>query len=100
MVRHQPAQPGVGVLDIAEVASTIQGVKASVREFWRVADVMQPRGGFEQVGIVFEDRGERPSLRSDTLDVSPATRERDFEELACQFSGPVCLAHDYRAYAT
>jgi hypothetical protein len=28
------------------------------------------------------------------LNVGPATRERDFEELACHFSGPVCLAHD------
>jgi hypothetical protein len=56
---------------------------------------MQPCGCFELVGAGAEDRGERASLRGDTLDVSPATRKGDLKEFACQFSGPVCLAHEY-----
>ena len=83
------------MLDVAEVAGTVERVKACVYQLGRVADVMEPGGGFEQIGVAAKDRGERPSPRGDTLDVSPATRKRDFEELACHFSGRVCLAHVY-----
>jgi hypothetical protein len=95
MVRDQAAEPEVGVLGVAKVASTIERVKPRVGKVRRVSDVVQPSGGFEQIGVVPEDRSEGASLRGDTLDVSPATRERDFEELACKISGPGCLAHDY-----
>ena len=40
---------------VAEVAGTIERVKARVGEFGRVADVVEPRGGFEQFGVVAED---------------------------------------------
>ena len=38
---------GVGVLNVAEITGTIERMKAGVDEFRRVADVMQPCGGFE-----------------------------------------------------
>jgi hypothetical protein len=62
------------VLNVAEVAGTVEWVKAHVGKFRRVANVMQPGGGFEQFGVVTEDRSERASLCGDTFDVSPATR--------------------------
>ena len=80
---------------MAEVAGSVERVKASVGDLRRVTEVMQPCGGFEPAGVVAEDGSERAGLRGDTLDVSPAARKRDFEELACQFSGPVCLAHGF-----
>jgi hypothetical protein len=46
-VRNQPAQHRVGVLDVAEVAGTTEWMKAPVGEFGRVADVVEPGGGFE-----------------------------------------------------
>ena len=47
----QPAQHGVGVLGIAQVTGAVQGVQARHGDVGRVADVMQPRGGFQQVGV-------------------------------------------------
>jgi hypothetical protein len=95
VVGDQLAQHWIDVLYVAEVVGTIKRMKARGGEFGRVADVVEPSSSFEQVGVVTEDRSERVGLRSDTLDVGPATRKRDFEEFACQFSGPVSLVHAY-----
>src|ERR1700730_8314200 len=58
MVRDRPAQHRVGMLDVAEVPGAVERAKVRVGEFRRVADVMQPRGSFEQVGIVTQDRSQ------------------------------------------
>ena len=87
----------VGTVHVAQVPGTIERMKPRVGEFGRVADVVQPRGGFEQLGVVTEDRSQGPGLRGDTLDVGPATRQRDFEELAGQFFGPESLIHALQA---
>jgi allantoicase len=39
------------VLDVAQVAGAVQAVQAGDDEFGEVADVVQPGGGLEQVGI-------------------------------------------------
>ena len=52
VVRDQAAQQGFGVLDVAEVAGTVQAVQAGFGELGEVADVVQPRGGLDQVGVV------------------------------------------------
>ena len=59
---------------VAEVAGTIERMKARVGEFGRVADVVEPRGGFEQISVVAKDGSEGTGLRRHTLDVGPATR--------------------------
>jgi hypothetical protein len=54
---------------------------------------VQPRGGFEQVGVLAEDRGKGPGSRGHSLNVRPAAGQRDLQELACEFFGPVGLIH-------
>ena len=54
---------------------------------------MQPRGGFEQIGVVTEDRGEDAGSRGHALNMSPAAGKRDFEVLTREFFGPVGLIH-------
>jgi hypothetical protein len=63
------------MLNVAEVTGAIQRMEAGIGQFGRVADVMQPRCGFEQVGVIAEDDGERAGLRRDALDVRPAARQ-------------------------
>jgi hypothetical protein len=75
-------------------------VNARVDQFGRVPDVMQPRGSFEQVGILAEDWDEGAGLCGDTFDVGPAAREWDLEEYPCQFNDPGSLTHKPRGYAT
>src|SRR6266704_3753766 len=54
---------------------------------------MQPGRSFEQLGVIAKYGGERAGLRGHTLDMRPATGQRDFEQLACEFFGPVSLVH-------
>src|SRR5215472_17175431 len=52
VMRDETAQHRVGVLDIAEVAGSVERVEAGVDQVGGVADIMEPRGGFEQVRIL------------------------------------------------
>ena len=54
---------------------------------------MQPRGGFEQLGVIAEDGGQGPGSRGYPLDMRPAAGQRDFKELAGEFFGPESLIH-------
>jgi hypothetical protein len=47
----QPAQHGVGVLGVAQVTGAVQGVQARHGQAGGVADVVQPRGGFQEAGV-------------------------------------------------
>ena len=51
----QPAQQGVGVLGVAQVTGAVEWVEARRGEAGRVADVVQPRGGFQQIGVSAEN---------------------------------------------
>jgi hypothetical protein len=52
MVGDQPADHGLGVLDIAQVSRAIEGVEPGVGQPGGVADVVQYGGGYEQVGVL------------------------------------------------
>jgi hypothetical protein len=76
VVCDQPAQHGVGVLGVAQVPGSVELVQAGGGEAWGVADVVQPRGGFDQIGVRAEDRRQAACPGGDALDVRPAASER------------------------
>lgn len=76
----QPAQQGVGVVGVAQVPGAVAGVQARVGVAGRVAGVVQPCGGFQQIGISAEHRCQAARPRGDTLDVCPAAGEGLLEE--------------------
>jgi hypothetical protein len=47
----QPAQHGIGVLGVAQVPGAVELMQAGGGEARGVADVVQPGGGFQQVGV-------------------------------------------------
>ena len=51
----QPAQHGIGVLGIAQVPGAIELMQAGGGEARGVADVVQPRGGFQQISVRAEN---------------------------------------------
>jgi hypothetical protein len=76
----QPAQQGVGVLGTAQVAGAVQGVQARDGKARRVADVVQPRGGLQQIGVRDENGRQAACPGGDTLDVRPAAGEGLLQE--------------------
>ena len=80
MMGDQPAQQGVGVLDVAQVPGAIELVQAREGKAGGVADVVQPGGGFQQIGVSAENRRQTAGPGGDALDVRPAARERLPEE--------------------
>lgn len=55
VMRHQTTHDGVGVLHISQIPGTVQGVEPGVGQLGRVADVMQPGGSLQHVGVFAED---------------------------------------------
>jgi hypothetical protein len=51
----QPAQRGVGVLGVAQVPDAIELVQAREGKAGGVADVVQLRGSFQQIGVSAEN---------------------------------------------
>lgn len=72
VVSDQAVQHRVGMLDVAQVAGAVQAVQACVGEFGEVSDVVQPRGGLEEIGIGAEGRLEGAGPGGDALHVGPA----------------------------
>ena len=99
VMRDQAAQDRIGEVRVAQVPSAIERMKAGLDQLGRVADVMQPRGGFEQIGVLAEDRRKDSGSRSDPLNMRPTARKRDFEVLASKFLGPVGLIHAIKVMA-
>ena len=56
VVGDQPAQHGVAVLGVAKVPGAVELVQARDGEIGCVADVVQPCGGFQQLGVCAQDR--------------------------------------------
>ena len=83
-MRDQTAQHRVGVLDIAEVAGAVQAMQPGLGEIGKVADVVQPGGGFEQIGVGADGRREAARAGGDSLDVGPAAGKGIGEESAGQ----------------
>jgi hypothetical protein len=90
MVGDQPAQHGIGVLGIAQVPGAVELVQAGGGEARCVADVVQPSGGFQQVGVRAENRCQAARPGSDALDVRSAARKGFLEEFPGELSGPRC----------
>jgi hypothetical protein len=51
VVGDQPAHYGIGVLGVAQVPGAVELVQAGGNQAGGVADVVQPRGGCEQIGV-------------------------------------------------
>ena len=88
VVCDQPAQQGVGVLGIAQVPGAIELVQAREGKAGRVADVVQPGGGFQQIGVRAENGCQAACPGGDALDVGPAAGEGFLEECLGKLFGP------------
>jgi hypothetical protein len=84
----EAAQDRICMVHVAQVPGAIERMKTSLGQLRRVADVVQPSGGFEQVGVITENGSQDAGSRGDTLDMSPAAGEWDFEELARKLLSP------------
>ncbi len=76
----QPAQHGVGVPGVAQVTGAVERVQARHGQAGCVADVVQPRGGFQEVGVSAENGYQAACPGGNALDVRPAAGERILEE--------------------
>ena len=68
----QPAQQGVGVLGVAQVPGAIELVQARDGKAGGVADVVQPRGGFQQIGVSAENGCQAACPGGDALGRAPS----------------------------
>ena len=84
----QPAQHGVGVLGVAQVPGAIELVQAGDGEAGGVADVVQPGGGFQQIGVRAENRCQAACPGGDALDVRPAAGQGFAEECPGELFAP------------
>ena len=90
VVCDQAAQQRSGVLDVAQVAGAVQAVQAGIGEFGKIADVVQPRGGLDQLGVGAEGRAEGAGPGGDALDVRPAAGKSLREEDTGEVFSPGC----------
>ena len=74
------AEHGVGVLGVAQVPSAVERGAGPCGKAGRVADVVQPRGGFQQIGVSAENGCQAACPGGDALDVCPAAGEGFLEE--------------------
>ena len=65
---------------VAQVAGAVEWVEARGGEAGRVADVVQPPGGFQEAGVSAKDRRQALCPGGDALDVRPAAGEGFLEE--------------------
>ena len=84
----QPARQGVGVLGVAQVAGAVECVQARDGEVGRVADVVQPCGGFQEIGVGAENGRQAACPSGDALDVGPAAGKGLLQECLGEMSGP------------
>ena len=59
-------------LGVAQVPGTVELVHSGGGEAGSVADVVQPRGGFQQIGVRAENGCQAACPVGDALDVRPA----------------------------
>ena len=67
MIGHEPAHGVAGALDVAEIAGTVERLKAGSGKRGR---------GLNQVSLVSEDGSKRPCPGSDALRMRPAAGQR------------------------
>ncbi len=84
----QPRQHGGGVLGVAQVSGAVECVQARGGQVGRVADVVQPCGGFQEIGVRAENRCQAARPCGHALDVCPAAGEGFLEEFLGEGFGP------------
>ena len=92
VVGDQPAQHGIGVLGVAQVPGAIELMQTGGGEAGGVADVVQPRGGFQQTGARAGNRCQAACPGGDALDVCPAAGQGFAEECPGELFGPMMPA--------
>jgi len=76
----QPAQDGVDVPGVTKEPGAIELVQARDGQAGRVTDVVQPRGGFQEIGVRAENGRQAAGPGRDALTVCPAAGEPLLEE--------------------
>jgi len=56
LMGDQPAQLGVGLMGVAQVACAVRGVQAGHGQARRVSDVVQPPGCLMEIGVGAQNR--------------------------------------------
>jgi len=88
VVGDQPAQHGIGVLGIAKVPRAVELMQAGGGEAGGIADVVQPGGGFQQLGVRAENGCQAACPGGDALDVRPAAGQGLLEEFPGELLRP------------
>jgi hypothetical protein len=73
---------------VAEVTGVVEWVEARRGKAGRVADVVQPRGGFHQIGVGAENMFKAACPGGNALDVRPLAGEGFLQERLSEMSGP------------
>ena len=84
----QPAQHGVRVPGVAQVTGAAQDMQARHGQAGRVADIVQPRRGFQEIGIRTENGCQAACPPGDALDVRPAAGQGLPQECLGETFGP------------
>ena len=67
---------GAASCPVTQIPGAVERVEPRHGQRGRVPDVVQPRGGLDQVGVPAQHRPDSPGLRGDTLRVRPPIRQR------------------------
>ena len=84
------------MLGVAQVPGAVKLVQAREGKTGRVSDVVQPGGGFQQVGVSAENGCQAACSRGDAPRVRPAAGERLLQECPGQLFGPGSMAGLWR----
>jgi len=84
----QPAQHGIGVPGVAQVPGAIELMQVREGKAGRVADVVQPGGGFQQAGVRTENERQAARSGGDAPGVRPAAGQGLLQECLGQLFGP------------
>jgi hypothetical protein len=83
----QPTQHGVSLLGIAQVSGTVECVQTRHDQAGRLADVVPPSRGFQEIGISTENGCQAARPRGDALDVYPAAGQGLLQERVGEMFG-------------
>jgi hypothetical protein len=86
---EQSAQHGVGVLGVAQVPGAIELVQAREGKAGGVADVVQPRGGFQEARVRAENGCQAACLCGDALDARLPVGEGSWRSAWAEMFGPM-----------
>ena len=88
VVGDESAQHGVSVLGVPQVPGAVERVETRRDQAGRVADVVQPGSGFQEISLSTKDRRQAAGLPGHAPDVRPAAGEGRLEESLGEMLGP------------